>query len=298
MVSVIIPSYNSEKTIERCLDSLTDQTYRDNYELILVDSSNDGTPHIVMNDYKDQVSLIHLDQKTDPGTARNIGLDAAKGDLIAFIDSDCTAARDWLERITEAHDSSYRVVGGAVRNGNDRDDLVARAGYLAEFREFLPEMQRREVMHIPTCNISYKKGVFLQFGRFQGKYYPQEDLVYNYHLWKAGEKILLDPRIQIYHTHRSGLKDFLNHQNRIGTVTSRVLKELPLQGSFIAKRPLLAVILWPFLLAVKYAKTVSVFLRYQPDTIREQVSVLPLLLLGLMFWAFGFVRGACKEGSL
>ena len=218
--------------------------------------------------------------------------DKAKGELIAFIDSDCIAAKDWLEKIAEAHESSYRVVGGAVRNGNGQHDLVAWAGYLAEFREFLPEIPRREVMHIPTCNISYKKEVFLQFGLFQGKYYPQEDLVYNYNLWKAGEKILLDPRIQVYHMHRSRLKDFLNHQNKIGIVTARVLTILQLEGSFLARHPFAAALFSPILVTIKFFRTVSVFLRYQPKVIRKHPFVLMPLLLGLLYWVIGFIKGA------
>lgn len=291
MISVIIPSYNSENIIEKCLDSLTKQSYRGEYEIILVDSSEDNTPHIVVSNYP-QIQVIRFDQKTDPGTARNAGIGKAKGELIAFIDSDCIATRDWLEKIAKVHaESSYRVVGGVVSNGNPEHDLVGWAGYFAEFREFLPEISKQEVMHIPTCNISYKKEVFLEFGTFQGRYYPQEDLVYNYNLRQNGEKILLDPQIQVQHVHRSQMRDFLHHQKKIGTITARVLKFLQLKGSFFARHPLMAVLFSPLLLAVKFIRTVSVFLRYRPDIIRKHPLILILLLLGMIYWALGFIKG-------
>jgi len=198
-----------------------------------------------------------LDKKTDPGTARNIGIGEAKGDLIAFIDSDCIAAHDWLDKIRSAHKSFYSIIGGVVNNGNEEDDLVGWAGYISEFREFLPEQPKQEVIHIPTCNISYKRRIFSKFGLFQGEYYPQEDLVYNYNLWKNGERILLDPAVQVYHHHRSSLKDFLNHQNKIGTITSKVLKVIQLQGAFIVRHPGFAVFLTPFLPVVKFSKTLA-----------------------------------------
>jgi len=72
MISVIIPSYNSNKTIEKCLNSILNQTYSDEYEIIVVDSSIDNTSDIVKNKFKD-VKLAHLKKKTDPGTARNLG---------------------------------------------------------------------------------------------------------------------------------------------------------------------------------------------------------------------------------
>jgi glycosyltransferase involved in cell wall biosynthesis len=290
MISVVIPSYNSEKTIEKCLDSLLNQSYRGEYELILVDSSNDATPEIVSARYPG-VKLIHLKEKTDPGTARNMGVENAKGEVIAFIDSDCMAGHGWLEEIDTAHKSDYNIVGGVVKNGNGKGDLVAWAGYIAEFREFLPGVPKRDVIHIPTCNISYKRKVFQEFGFFEGEYYPQEDLVFNYNLWKHGERILLEPRIQIFHHHRSELKGFLGHQNRIGHITARVLRLIPLEGAFIARRPLIFSVLMPFLPLVKFARTVFTFLRYQPETILKRPLVLPIFALGLLFWIGGFARG-------
>lgn len=290
MISIIIPSYNSENTIKKCLNSLQNQNYRADYEIILVDSSIDKTPEIVFSSYP-EVNLIHLDKKTDPGTARNLGIQKAKGDLIAFIDSDCIASPDWLEKIESAHKSSYRIIGGVVKNGNQENDLVAWAGYIAEFREFLPGKTKQEVTHIPTCNISYKKSIFQDFGLFQGEYYPQEDLVYNYNLRKNGERILMDPAIKVYHHHRSRLKDFLYHQNRIGEITSKVLKMLPLEGAFIAKNPILAIFFIPFLPFIKFFRTLSVFLKYQPQVIKKRPLVLVLFILGLTYWVVGFAQG-------
>ncbi len=291
---MVIPSYNSESTITQCLESLRDQSYHGDYEIILVDSSVDTTPQMVSSNYSD-VKLFHLEQKTDPGTARNIGIGEAKGSVIAFIDSDCIATHDWLEKIESAHRSPYSVVGGVVNNGNEEKDLVAWAGYIAEFREFLPGQPKREVMSIPTCNISYKLRVFREFGLFQGKYYPQEDLMYNYNLWKNGESLLLDPSIQVYHHHRSDLRAFLDHQNKIGRITSKVLKTIQIEGSTIVKHPYLAVFLLPVLPVIKFTRTLLVFLKHQPEVITKRPLVLIVFALGLIFWVVGFARGVYEK---
>jgi len=290
MISVIIPSYNSENTISKCLNSVQNQNYSGEYEIILIDSSVDKTPQIVSSNYPD-VKFIHLNQKTDPGAARNIGIEKARGDIIAFIDSDCIAAIDWLENIEKAHESSYNIIGGVVNNGNEKNDLVAWAGYISEFREFLPEHPKKEVSHIPTCNISYQRKIFNKFGLFEGKYYPQEDLVYNYNLRQNGEKILLDPTIHIFHHHRSSLRDFLNHQKKIGTITSTVLKIIKLKGAFIARHPIITIFLIPVVPIVKFVKTLFIFLRYQPNVILKKPAVLFLFALGLCYWVVGFCKG-------
>lgn len=290
MISVIIPSYNSEKTIRRCLQALVSQSYGAPYEIVLVDSSQDETPRLVAENFP-QVKLIHLDHKTDPGTARNLGLKQARGEIIAFIDADCEAAPDWLERIATAHQSAYRVVGGSVRNGNDRHSAVAWAGYLAEFREFLPAGPPGEREHIPTCNISYRRQIFDDFGHFPGEFYPQEDLVFNHRLREKGERIFFDPGIVVAHHHRTRLCAFLAHQKKIGHITARVLKLLPLPGAGLVRRPSVAWLALPFLPWVKLARTVAIFLRCQPQIILRRPWVLALLAVGLMWWTKGFASG-------
>jgi glycosyltransferase involved in cell wall biosynthesis len=290
MISVIIPSYNSENTIQKCLDSLKNQSYQGSCEIILVDSSIDKTSQIVSNNYPD-INLIHLDKKTDPGTARNIGIREAKGDILAFIDSDCFPSRDWLERIATAHQSVYRIVGGVVKNGNADHDNIALAGYMAEFREFLPGQLKREVAHVPTCNISYKKQVFLDHGFFQGEYYPQEDMVYNCRLAEKGEKILLDPTIEVSHIHRSSLREFLTHQRKIGIVTPIVLINAHLPGSFIARYPIPWALLIPFLPVIKFFKTIVVFLLCQPKVIVRRPMAILAFGIGLIWWTIGFTQG-------
>jgi len=296
MLSVVIPSYNSESTIEKCLNSLLGQSFSDDYEIILVDSSSDRTPLIVTSKYPG-VNFTHLDKKTDPGTARNIGISKARGEIIAFIDSDCVADRDWLERIWDAHKSSYNVIGGSVQNGNDKSNPVAWAGYISEFREFIPEQSKREVTHIPTCNISYKTKIFRTYGLFKGEYYPQEDLVFNHSLSLSGEKILFDPMIQVYHTHRTKLEEYLNHQRKIGNITSRVLKLFDLEGSFIPRHPILAVLAMPFLPAVKFVRTVSIFIRLKQTAIIRRPRVLAVFAVGLLYWIIGFSQGIYSKGS-
>jgi glycosyltransferase involved in cell wall biosynthesis len=290
MISVIIPSYNSENTIQRCLDALKHQSYQGDFEIILVDSSIDRTPQIVSDNYPD-TALIHLDKKTDPGTARNLGIREAKGDIFAFIDSDCVPSKDWLERIAAAHKSMYRIVGGIVKNGNADHDIIALAGYMAEFREFLPGQSRREMTHIPTCNISYKREIFVEYGFFHGEYYPQEDLVYNYMLTSKGEKILLDPAIVVSHNHRSNFKEFLKHQKKIGAVTPLVLRAAGLPGSFIVKHPIPYAILIPVLPVIKFLKTLIVFLHHQPKIIARRPMAIMVFGIGLIWWTIGFTQG-------
>ena len=290
MISVVIPSFNSAQTIEACLNALHQQSYEGEYDITLVDSSADDTPRIVTEKFPN-IQFIHLATKTDPGTARNIGIANSNADIIAFIDSDCVADYKWLETIASAHNSPFDVVGGAVRNGNPWHDRVALSGYLSEFREFLPNRSKAEVGHIPTCNISYKRHIFERFGLFDGRYYPQEDLVYNYRLTTKGTRIMFDPSIVVSHHHRTRFNEFISHQKRIGCITSQVLKTIPLQGSSLARNPAVGMAVLPILPMVKFFRTVLVFARYHPEMLSRRLSVLFPFFIGLLFWANGFGEG-------
>ena len=100
-VTVLIPAYNAASTIRNTLSSLLEQDLEEPYEIIVVDSSSDETPRIIAEEFP-SVHLIHKDEQTDPGTARNLGVVQAKGEIIACIDADCIAPPDWLSRMMAA----------------------------------------------------------------------------------------------------------------------------------------------------------------------------------------------------
>jgi glycosyltransferase involved in cell wall biosynthesis len=298
MVSVIIPSYNSEKTIEKCLTALQTQTFDGEYEIIVVDSSDDRTPLLVKKHFP-KIQYIHLPEKTDPGTARNLGIRKSKGDPLLFIDSDCQASPDWIEQIVSLHKTTdYEAVGGSVLNGNDHKSNIAWASYLAEFREFIPQRPRREVDHIPTCNISYKRSVFDQLKGFNPKYYPQEDLEFNHRLKKNGGKILFNPQAYVYHHHRTTLRSFFNHQKMVGFITSTMLKILPLEGSAIARSRVKTLLAIPFLPLVKWMRTLSVFWKLHKQIILKHPLAVIILLFGMLPWAIGFLKGVYSNNHL
>ena len=98
MVSVIIPSYNREKTIERAVMSVLNQTYKD-LELIVVDDcSKDNTVEVLKSIEDDRFRIIELEKNSGACVARNVGIENAQGDYIAFQDSDDEWLLDKLEK--------------------------------------------------------------------------------------------------------------------------------------------------------------------------------------------------------
>ena len=96
-VSVIIPTYNREKTILRAVQSVLDQTYTNLEVLVIDDGSTDGTAEIVRGIEDDRVKYIVLEQNGGQAKARNTGVQMAEGEWIAFQDSDDCWHKNKLE---------------------------------------------------------------------------------------------------------------------------------------------------------------------------------------------------------
>jgi len=292
-VTVIIPSYNSESTIRATLSSVIAQDFEEPFEVIVVDSSSDETPAIISQAFP-QVQLIHRGQQTDPGTARNLGIAQARGEIIACLDSDCAAPADWLQRMVNAQRAGHPIVGGSVENGNPEKTL-AWAGFMGEFREFIAIGEPRLVQHQPTCNISYHRSIFTRFGGFPTSFYPQEDLLFHWRLGQQGIPIWFDPGITVRHTHRVEWRPYLQHQRRIGHITAQVLELTGDEGAFLARSPLLSILVAPILPLVKFSRTLTHFVNWRPQIVRRHWGALPLLLMGLYAWVIGFVAGAWDD---
>lgn len=305
-ISVIIPSYNSRHTISACLASLLAQEVAPR-EIIVVDSSTDGTSQLIARDFPG-VQVHTVKRRLFPGPARNLGISMACGQILAFLDADCTAQPDWLRRIAAGHDQGHQVVGGAVLLGNPNSG-VAWAGYLGEFREFLPAGRPRYVLHLPTCNISYRRSLFSgspgtggaamgsagtvsDVRGFPSAYYPQEDLLFNYMLIRQGVRIWFDPEIRVRHICRQELRAFLSHQHRIGRVTRSTLNRIRLPGSSLARHGWLALLSAPALGSIKFMRTAALLPVHFPRQVMRRPELLPLLALGSLWWARGFAAGA------
>ena len=102
-VSIIIPVYNAEKTLVKCLNSVMGQQY-DNYDVILInDGSSDSSGRICTDFQKDHKNVIYIDQNNSGAScARNAGLEKASGKYIVFVDSDDRISADFLKKMTDA----------------------------------------------------------------------------------------------------------------------------------------------------------------------------------------------------
>ncbi len=214
-VSVVVPAYNSEDTIERCLEFLINQNYR-NYEIIVVDDgSKDNTAKVVEKYMRRHKKIKLIKQKNSgPAAARNRGAKKARGRIILFTDSDCLADKNWIKNMVEPFsDKNVAGVSGTYRTLN-KEKLIARfVGYEIEKRH--EKMAKSETIDfIGTFSAGYLKNIFFKFGGFDTKFRKAsgEDPELSFRIAKAGYKLIFNKKAFVYHPHVDNLKSYLKQK--------------------------------------------------------------------------------------
>lgn len=134
LVSVIIPVYNAEKFLKRCIDSVLNQSYS-NIEIILVDDCSTDSSRLIMDYYAKHfknIVAIYNEERLYPGGARNVGLDAANGNFIYFLDSDdfispdavATLVKEALSYNAPIVSANFQTVIGPLKFGKQGDSCV------------------------------------------------------------------------------------------------------------------------------------------------------------------------------
>ena len=129
LVSVIIPVYNVEKYLDKCLTSVIHQTYRE-LEILLIDDGSPDRSGEICEEYARQDSRIRVIHQANQGIsgARNTGLDAASGEYIQFVDSDDWMDADMVERlVTAAAEKNYDIVLCGCREVDENNSAIDRA---------------------------------------------------------------------------------------------------------------------------------------------------------------------------
>lgn len=201
-ISVVIPVYNRARLLELVLHPLFEQTYpRNRYEIIVVDdgSTDDSASQAETLGRSWGGNFMVLRQHNQgPGAARNTGIKAASGDLVACIDSDCEAEPQWLDILAaEINKTQADAIGGPIIVGN-RQNRVCRYYAAAEF--YRPRMQNGEVEYLITGNVIFRRAAILDVGGFEHSgMLASDDVDLSYRLKKAGHQLAMSQRGSVIH---------------------------------------------------------------------------------------------------
>jgi len=221
-VSIVVPAYNAEATLERCLHACLHQTYP-NTEVILVDDGSiDATPRIAA------AFPIHYVQQQNrgPAAARNRGAAEGEGDFVAFTDADCVPAPDWIEQLLAGFEEGIVAVGGTYGIANSENTLarMIHKEILDRHAIFQGQSPRtshlalHEVDFLGSFNVMYRREAFQSVGGFDESFphASAEDNDLSYRLIDAGGILRFNPRAIVNHYHPARLIPYLRAQTRHG----------------------------------------------------------------------------------
>jgi len=224
-VSVVVASYNGGRTLSTCLDSLARLNYPD-YEVILVDDgSTDDTPEIASR--HPDVRTLRQDN-LGLSAARNTGIQAARGEMVAFTDSDCRADEDWLHYLVG---DFLRQEVAAVGGHNflpPEDSPIAAVVMASPGGPAHVMLTDQEAEHIPGCNMAFAKSALEQIDGFDPVFRKAgDDVDVCWRLQEAGLRIGFSPSGFVWHYRRATVGAYLRQQRGYGEAEALLAQKHP-----------------------------------------------------------------------
>jgi glycosyltransferase involved in cell wall biosynthesis len=219
LVSIIIPAYNCENTISKCLDSLLNLDHP-NVEIIIIDDGSTDSTGDILKRYAN-IRIIKS-ENSGPSRARNIGTREAKGEFIAFTDADCIVAKDWLIELFKGfQDERTAGVGGDQQSPDDEtsfgrniQDFMKVMGFVSDYMKTGDKFIKTK--HNPTCNVMYRKKALIEAGLFDEKLWPGEDVDIDLKISRLGYDLYFTPGAVVRHYRPQTKQSFSRMMRRYG----------------------------------------------------------------------------------
>ena len=228
LISIIVPVYNVEKYIEKCIQSIIDQTYK-NIEIILVDDGSTDNSGNMCDDFKMKDNRIKVIHKKNGGLsdARNAGMKIATGEYIGFVDSDDYIAKDMFETLYSLNKkynseisivSFYEIYKGKVIGVRDSKEL----------KQYTKTEAMRELL-IDTNIQSYAWNKLFKRELFEGLEFPTnknfEDIATTLLLFEKANKVVLLEDPKYYYVRRDdsivGVRNYKTYKDYLDVILDK-----------------------------------------------------------------------------
>lgn len=306
-VSVVVCAYDAADTLEDCLSSLAALDYPD-YEIVLVnDGSHDATGEIARRHARTDGRLRVIDTPNQGlSAARNVGLAAATGEIVAYTDADVRADPDWLTFLMQPLLDAPDVVGSGGPNVVPADDPpIAQCVARAPGGPTHVLLDDRTAEHVPGCNMAFRRATLLEVGGFDPIYVRAgDDVDICWQLQGRGWRIGFAPAALVWHHHRASVRAYWRQQVGYGEGETwlmahhpeqflegkmrwrgRIYSPLPFVRSLAGTRVNAGV--WGTAAFPSVYRTDVHPFAFMPHSIRWQALSLTLVLVGVLLMALG-----------
>ena len=281
-ISVIVPFYNTGHLIEQCIRALLNQEYpEERYEIIFINNNSTDSSADIIRRYP-RIKLIS-EPKHGAYAARNRGIEAASGGIIAFTDSDCAASADWLSEIDRAmSDPATGIVIGNNQFAKEGYLLSMLEDYEYEKNNYVFTSSVKEIYYGYTRNMAARKRLFDEMGLFLEKARGSDVIFIHNCIDRYSIDIVRScPGIKVRHLEIDALGKYFRKMFIYGKSSSNYRR-------IVTARPL------------SNRERLQIFsrvLRRKKYSPLKTISFLFLLLTAYSYWVLGFVSDAVENRS-
>ena len=216
-ISVVVPVHNGASQIAGCLQALFEQTLQPCAIIVVDGYSTDSTVEIAR---QFPVTVLYENHRT-VGGARQVGVEHARGDYVAFTDADCIPRKNWLENLICEFDEGIVGVGGGVKNVGrglwEESIALVLDTFLGSANSVQDRVlkEKRVVRSISGCNSIYRKRDIIAAGGFDIRLSINEDTELNSRLQQLGT-LIYTPDAIVHHHQGRGLGGFVRRMHFFG----------------------------------------------------------------------------------
>ena len=320
-ISIVIPVYNEEKNIGKCLDSLLNQNYpEDKYEIIVVDGNSEDNTKKIVEKYTKKYSNIKILDNPERNTAvgRNIGIKNSKGDFILNFSGHAFAEKNLLSTLSKKLiDADKSIAGVGCRFETITNNSISKGihfvltsklgGFGTTFNQ--PE---KECFMDSIAFTLYRREIFDEVGLFDPDFWVGQDGELNLRIREKGYKLLYSPETKVYHEKRDSFSSYSSQMFKYGVAAYKRIKKHK-NSKIIYFMPSLTIIslLFFLLLSLFYKVFLYLILFYAlsyiiisltysiKSTIKEKnprylFITVPLYIITHFCYGIGFLYGVLK----
>jgi glycosyltransferase involved in cell wall biosynthesis len=224
-ISVVVCAYNADSTMDGCLASFAKVTYP-HFEVIVVDDGSTDATGEISDRHAAAAPYIHVIHQPNLGlsAARNVGMNAAQGSIVAYTDSDCYVDPHWLHYMAWAFTDERFVAVGGPNLAPSEDNRTAACVAVSPGAPTHVLLTDEIAEHIPGCNMAYRKEQLAAIGGFDATYRAAgDDVDVCWRLQDQGHVIGFSAAMTVWHHRRNTISAYLKQQKGYGRAEALLL---------------------------------------------------------------------------
>ncbi len=291
-MSVVVFGYGNENSVVRSVASVVDQGFGDRFEVIVVTSTGERTAQFA-GQHNPKVRLIEVGSGLMPGAMRNIGIEAAVGKYVAFLEVGCIACSGWIGHLVEAHRAGHKAVASAVVVASPRCATARAHAYIC-YPQQLEGAPPGPLGTPGSDEVSFARELLDRVGPFDEAVWVGDDPFIVRRLSAAQVAPWFEPSARIELAGQSGVREFVRDEAARGRRQARTDVVLTASGWLHSELESHAPWLTVGLRAIRRGlvdgvRTAAHLARRAPKR-GEVLATLPWIILGLAANTFGWIR--------